>query len=80
MTLGETTVLPDPREMWSEVLSHSDDDYNMLGLIRELKTQYGITWIGFEHSTAERNSIYKIIDEKKFGYFVIRHSDLIKDF
>lgn len=80
MKLGNIAVLPDPRELWSDVLFYSDDNYNMLSLIRELKSQYGITWVGFEDSSSDKQSRYKIIDEKKFGYFIIRHSDLIKNF
>jgi hypothetical protein len=80
MQLGNIAVLPDPRELWSKVLSHNDDSYNMLSLIKELKSEYGITWVGFEDSTSEHQSKYKVIDEKKFGYFIIRHSDLIENF
>jgi len=52
----------------------------MISLIKELKLEYGITWIGFEDSSTEYQSKYKVIDEKKFGYFIIRHSDLIENF
>lgn len=80
MRLGNLAVLPDPRELWSDVLQHSDDNYNMLSLIREIKADYGIVWVGFDDSTSERQSKYRVVDEKKFGYFIIRHSDLIKNF
>ena len=77
MQLGNVAVLPDPRDLWSKVLQYNDDTYNMLDLIREVKGKYGIQWVGFEHTG---NSKYKVIDEKKFGYFIIRHSDLIENF
>jgi hypothetical protein len=80
MQLGNIAILPDPRELWSKVLNHDDDSYNMILLIRELKSEYGITWVGFENSNSEYQSKYKVIDEKKFGYFIIRHSDLIENF
>lgn len=80
MQLGNIAVLPDPRELWTKVLHHNDDEYNMIRLIQELKSEYGITWVGFESSNSEYQSRYKVIDEKKFGYFIIRHSDLIDNF
>lgn len=79
MQLGNIAILPDPRELWSKVLNHDDDSYNMLLLIREVKSEYGIVWIGFE-SNSSNQSRYKVVDEKKFGYFIIRHSDLIENF
>jgi hypothetical protein len=81
MQLGNIAILPDPRELWSKVLRHDDDSYNMLSLIKELKSEYGITWVGFENfGNILNQSKYKVIDEKKFGYFIIRHSDLIENF
>ena len=80
MTLGNIAVLPDPREMWHKVLCHDDDSYSMLSLIQELKTEYGITWLGFEETGGKYQSRYRVIDEKKFGYFIIRYSDLIDNF
>ena len=78
MIYGKSVKLPDPRYMWSDVLERNDDDYSMLGLIHELKSDYGIVWTGFDHKGAEHKSHYKIVDNKKFGYFVIKHSDLIE--
>jgi len=82
MKLGTIAILPDPRELWSNVLHNSDAEYNMLSLVREIKQEYGINWIGFDmdNTNSEYKSKYKVIDEKKFGYFIIRHSDLIDNF
>jgi hypothetical protein len=78
MKRGNVVILPDPRLLWEKCMNVKDTEYSMLSLLREARSRYGLSWIGFE--TGKHTSKYKIIDEVKYNYFYIKYSDLIENF
>lgn len=73
MDVGNIITMEDPFDLWTTVLNRKKDEYTMINLMKELKSKYGLKWIGFSRNRADiSKSMYEVINEKSFTYFLMK--------
>ena len=74
-------ILKDPIVLWTVTFKRDKKEYSMISFIKEMKSKYGLQWIGFYRIRVDKPmSEYKIINDKLFDYFLLKYPNEIEEY